>query len=41
MGLIPRFFLHPYPLGPCIDVADDRLAALGDMDGRRAGRRAV
>ena len=32
MGLISNFFLRPYPLGWGADIADDRLAALGDVD---------
>ena len=32
MGLILRFFPRPYPLGWSVDVADDRLPALGDVD---------
>jgi hypothetical protein len=32
MGLILRFFARPYPLGGRIDVADDRLPALGDVN---------
>ena len=32
MGLNLRFFARPYPLGRGVDVADDRLAALGDVD---------
>ena len=32
MGLILRFFAHPYPLGRGADVANDRLPTLGDMD---------
>jgi hypothetical protein len=32
MGLILRFFPRPYPLGRCVDVADDRLAAFSDVD---------
>jgi hypothetical protein len=31
-GLIPPIFPRPYPLGRRIDVADDRLAAFGDVD---------
>jgi hypothetical protein len=32
MGLILSFFPRPYPLGGRIDVANDRLPALGDVD---------
>jgi hypothetical protein len=32
MGLILHFFPHPHPLGRGVDVADDRLAALSDVD---------
>jgi hypothetical protein len=32
MGLILRFFPRPYPLGGRIDIADDRLAALSDVN---------
>jgi hypothetical protein len=32
MGLNLRFFQHPSPLGWGADVADDRVAALGDVD---------
>ena len=32
MGLILRFFAHPYPLCWGIDVSNDRLAALGDVN---------
>ena len=31
MGLILRFFARPYPLGWRVDVADDRLAAVGEQ----------
>ena len=31
MGLNLRFFAHPYPLGRSADVANDCLAALGDV----------
>jgi hypothetical protein len=31
-GVILRFFPRSYPLGRRIDVADDRLAAFGDVD---------
>jgi hypothetical protein len=32
MGLNLRFFPLPYPLGWSVDVADDCLAALGNVD---------
>src|SRR5208283_383434 len=32
MGLNLRFFARPHPLGGGVDIADDRLAALGDVD---------
>jgi hypothetical protein len=41
MGLILRFFARPYPLGGRIDVANDRLAALSDMDVLRSSHPAV
>ena len=31
MGLILGFLARPCPLGGCVDVADDRLPALGDI----------
>jgi hypothetical protein len=32
MGLNLRFFARPRPLGWSVDVANDRLAAVGDVD---------
>ena len=32
MGLNLRFFPRPYPLGGRVDIADDRLPALGNVD---------
>ena len=32
MGLSSNFFGRPHPLGRSVDVADDRLPALGDVD---------
>jgi hypothetical protein len=32
MGLNLRFFARPTPLSRGVDVADDRLTALGDVD---------
>jgi hypothetical protein len=31
-GVDPLIFSAPYPLGWSVDIADDRLAALGDVD---------